>query len=166
MHERPADLTRLQQLLDASYERAGAHLRSIFIPKKRLSAEDLAEMLTGVQVLNLATVTARGEPRVAPVDGLFFRGDFWFGSSPDSVRFRHIRRRSQVSANHIRGETLAVVVHGDASITDLKDPANAPFVAYCREVYGAGWDDWGAPATYARIEAHTMFASTLGDWDS
>lgn len=166
MYEQPEDIERLQALLDRSYAKAGAHLRSIFVPKKRLKATDLSEMMTGVQLLSLATVTAAAAPRVAPVDGLFFRGDFWFGSSPDSVRFRHIRRRPQVSASHIRGETLAVIVHGVASMVDLNDPELAPFRRYCLEVYGESWNDWGAPALYARIDATTMFANTLGDWDA
>lgn len=165
MHERPEDLIRLQKLLDASYDRAGAHLRSVFIPKKRLKAEEVVELLTGVQVLNLATVTANCEPRVAPVDGLFFRGDFWFGSSPDSVRFRHIRKRPQVSATHIRGEELAIVLHGSAEIIDHNAPEQAGFRAYCVETYGETWNDFGPPAMYARIEARTMFANTLGNWE-
>lgn len=158
MHETPEDLRALQRLLDESYERGGAHLRSIFTPDKRLDAASLSRLLTGVRVLNLATVTAACEPRVAPVDGLFFRGRFWFGSSPDSVRFRHIRARPQVSAAHTIGEELAVVVHGVAGELDIQDPAQAPFRDYCVEVYGKEWLGWypsGVP--YAWIEAHRMF---------
>jgi hypothetical protein len=165
MYEQPQDLIRLQKLLDESYERAGAHLRSIFWEKKRLSASQLAELLPGVQILNLATVTAAGEPRVAPVDGLFFHGDFWFGSSPESVRFRHIRNRPAVSASHTRGEELAILIHGTASIVDHNAPAFADFRAYCLETYGDAWNDFGRPAMYARIEAKTMFANTLGNWE-
>jgi len=32
---------------------------------------------------------------------------------------------------------------------------------YAVEVYGDGWLDWNAAASYARIEAATMFASRL-----
>jgi general stress protein 26 len=164
MYEQPDDFARLQNLLDASYERAGAHLRSIFIPKKRLAAQELARLLPGVQILSLATVTAAGEPRVAPVDGLFFRGEFWFGSDSESVRFRHIRRRPAVSADHIRGEELAILVHGTAQIVDHNAPEQSAFRDYCIETYGEGWNEWGMPAMYARIEAKTMFAHTLGNW--
>ena len=78
MHETSDDLVRLQALLDSSYDRAGEHLRSIWGPECRLDAQALSEELDGVQVLDLATVNARAEPRVAPVDGLFYRGRFWF----------------------------------------------------------------------------------------
>jgi uncharacterized pyridoxamine 5'-phosphate oxidase family protein len=165
MYEQPEDLSRLQTLLDESYERGGRHLRTIFVARKRISASDLPALLPGVQILNLATVTAAGEPRVAPVDGLFFRGAFWFGSDPESVRFRHIRRRPAVSADHIRGEELAILVHGRAEIVDHNAPEQAAFRDYCLEVYGEKWLEFGEPAMYARIDAKTMFAHTLGNWE-
>ncbi len=57
MHETAEDLRELQRVLDASYARAGEHLRSIFRPERRLSAEDVVGVLRGVFVLHLATVT-------------------------------------------------------------------------------------------------------------
>jgi hypothetical protein len=158
MHETQQDILDLQTLLDRSYERGGAHLRHIFTPERRISAEELVSLLTGVQVLSLATVSRRCEPRVAPVDGLFYRGRFWFGSSPVSVRFTHLRERPQVSANHTRGEALAVLVHGKAALIDVNDAANAEFRDYCLAVYGEGWLEWGgAGAQYARIDPTSMF---------
>jgi hypothetical protein len=76
MFETSEDLRALQQLLDVSYTGTGSHLRSIWGEDSRLDAEAVSAELSGVQVLDLATVTPRGEPRVAPVDGLFFRGKF------------------------------------------------------------------------------------------
>ena len=153
MHETSEDLAELAALLDRSYERAGEHLRSIFTPERRIPAAELAALLPGVQVLNLATVSRACAPRVAPVDGLLYRGRFWFGSSPTSVRFTHLRERPQVSASHTRGEELAVLVHGTAALIDVGDPAHAGFADYCREVYGSDWEEWGRPAQYARIDA-------------
>ncbi|MEX2245543.1 MAG: pyridoxamine 5'-phosphate oxidase family protein [Dehalococcoidia bacterium] len=161
MHELPEDIERLQALLDRSDERAGPHLRSIFTPERRVAAQELCALLTGVQVLNVATVTRRGEPRVAPVDGLFYRGEWWFGSSADSVRFRHIRARPQVSASHTRGESLAVIVHGEAVMVDLTEERHTGIRAYGCEVYGAGWDEWAAGAPYVRIAAHAMFTMAM-----
>ncbi len=111
MYESPADLAALQDLLDRSYRSAGAHLLRIHTPERRLGAEEVAERLTGMCLLALATVTADGRPIVGPVDGVFYRGAFHFGSAPDSVRFRHISVRPQVSATHLPGEELAVTVH-------------------------------------------------------
>ena len=60
-------------------------------PERRLDAASLVARLDGMRLLVLATVTADGRPIAGPVDGIFYRGAFHFGSSPDSVRFRHIR---------------------------------------------------------------------------
>jgi uncharacterized pyridoxamine 5'-phosphate oxidase family protein len=157
MHETSDDLDRLQRLLDESHRLGGTHLRSIFTEERRVPAADLPGLLTGVQVTHLATVTAAGEPRVAPVDGLFFRGRLWFGSSPDSVRFRHIRARPQVSASIAHGEQLAVLVHGRAHLVNTAEDTMAPFVNYLREVYGPAWGEWGSGSPYAWIEAQRMF---------
>ncbi len=157
VHETDDDRRQLQELLDRSYEAAGAHLRSITTPQRRLSADQLCRLLVGVQVMDLATVTASGEPRVAPVDGLFFRARWWFGSSPESVRFQHIRRRPAVSASHTRGEDLAVVTHGRAVEIDLADESTAAFRAYYAEIYGPGHLAQVADAAYAFIEADRMY---------
>jgi hypothetical protein len=84
VYETAEDLRELAALLDRSYARAGAHLRSIFTPERRVAADDLVALLPGVQVLNLATVSRACAPRVAPVDGLF-SGD-GSGSAPPRRR--------------------------------------------------------------------------------
>jgi hypothetical protein len=157
MYETAEDLIELTELLDRSHARAGAHLRSIFTPERRIGADELVALLPGVQVLNLATVTRACAPRVAPVDGLFYRGRFWFGSAAASVRFVHLRERPQVSASHTRGEELAVIVHGTAALVDRGDPAHAGFAAYYREVYGFGWEEWDLPVQFARIDASRLY---------
>jgi hypothetical protein len=161
VHETADDLDALQRLLDRSYEAAGEHLRRIVTPERRLAAPALAARLDGVRLLALATSTADGRPIVGPVDGIFYRGAFWFGSAPDSVRFRHIRARPDVSATHIEGEPFAVTVHGRAVLADLRDPAVAGFRAALIEVYapryGERWIDWAQEHPYARIDARRMF---------
>ena len=163
MHETEEDLRELQALLDRSHANAGRHLRSIFSAAMRIPAAELPAFLPGVQVLALATVTARGEPRVAPVDGLFFRARWYFGSAPDSARFRHLRARPAVSATHLRGEELAVVVHGRAHELDPRAPEHGAFRAYLNETY-SGWDDadWARGAPYARIDPAAMFTFRSG----
>ena len=106
MRETQADLRRLQGVLDESHERAGSHLRSIITPERRLKAGDLASRLTGMKLLALATVTSSGTPVAGPVDGIFYRGEFWFGTSPSALRIRHIRRNPAVSATHVPGRGI------------------------------------------------------------
>src|SRR5215475_11334543 len=166
MHESPADLAVLQELLDNSYASAGAHLLSIHTPERRLSAEQVAERLTGMCLLALATVTADCRPVVGPVDGIFYRGAFHFGSSPDSVRFRHIAVRPQVSATHLPGEELAVTVHGRAVPIDIRSEQSAGFRRTLLEVYvpryGAEWEQFlDSGVAYARIDADRMFTFAM-----
>ena len=163
LYETPEDLMRLQTLLDESHASMGEHMRTILTAERRMTAKELVETLTGMRLLSLATVTANNEPRVGAVDGHFYRGEFWFGSAPDSVRFRHIRRRPAVSAVHLVGEALGVTVHGTATLVDVNAPEHKEFRDYCLELYGDGWLEWGAPAQYARIEAHRMYTYRMGD---
>jgi nitroimidazol reductase NimA-like FMN-containing flavoprotein (pyridoxamine 5'-phosphate oxidase superfamily) len=162
MQETPDDLRALQDLLDRSYERAGPHLLRIITPERRVDAPEVVARLTGMRLLVLATVTADGRPVVGPVDGIFLRGDFYFGSSPDSVRFRHIAKRPHVSATHVPGEEFAVTVHGRARTIDHRAPEGAELRRTLLEVYvpryGPGWEEFldGGPV-YARIEADKMF---------
>jgi nitroimidazol reductase NimA-like FMN-containing flavoprotein (pyridoxamine 5'-phosphate oxidase superfamily) len=163
VHELPTDIAALQQLLDASYTRAGAHLLSIHTPERRLRAEQLSERLTGMRLLALATVTDDGRPLVGPVDGIFYRGAFHLGSSPDSARFRHIRARPRVSATHAPAEELAVTVHGRAVPIDVQAPEHADFRRTLLEVYvpryGTEWEEFlDSGPVYARIDAERMFA--------
>jgi uncharacterized pyridoxamine 5'-phosphate oxidase family protein len=149
----------LRELLDASYARAGSHLRSIWGPETRLDASAVVAELAGVQVLDLATVTPRGEPRVAPVDGLFFRGHFWFGSAETSGRFKNVRANPAVSGVVTRGlETLLVIVHGCAVEMDPRSPSAGGFAAYPRELYDFDWDAMHPTSPYARIDANRMLA--------
>jgi Pyridoxamine 5'-phosphate oxidase len=153
VRETAEDLAELQALLDRSYEAAGVHLLRILTPERRLTAEQVAERLTGMCLLALATVTADGRPIVGPVDGIFYRGAFHFGSAPDSVRFTHIRARPHVSATHLPGEELAVTVHGRAVPVDVQ--ADLGFREVLLEIHPPELVDSGA--VYARIEAERMF---------
>ncbi len=160
MHETTEDIASLQELLDRSYARAGSHLLSIHTPERRMTAEQVAERLTGMCLLALATVTADGRPIVGPVDGIFYRGAFHVGSSPDSVRFRHIRARPHVSATHLPGEELAVTVHGRAVPVDHR--TDEGFRATLLEIYvpryGAEFEEFiDSGPVYARIDAERMF---------
>ena len=165
MRESRADLEALQELLDDSYARAGAHLRSIHRPERRLGADRLCSRLQGICVLDLATVTRAGEPRVAPIDGLFFRARFVVGTPPDSLRLRHLRRNPAVSAAHSRGEELTVLVHGTAVEVDCASPDESALRDCFREAYGPGYDtfgSWGKPGIW-RIEPRFMFAAELSE---
>jgi len=166
MHETADDLAKLQELLDRSYAAAGEHLQRIITPERRLTAAEVAERLTGMSLLSLATVTADCRPRVGPVDGVFFRGAFYFGSAPDSMRMRHLRTRPQVSATHVPREELSVTVHGRAAFVDVKDPKNLEFRQALLEVYvplyGEDWEKFlDSGPVHARIDADWMYTFSM-----
>ncbi len=166
MHETPEDLARLQAVHDRSHAAAGAHLREIITAERRLTAEQLSAQLTGMTLLVLATATADGRPIAGPVDGIFHRGRFHVGSSPESLRFRHIRRGSAVSATHLPGEHLSVTVHGRAEMVDVSPSGDTALRAALLDVYvpryGAEWEEFlDSGPVYARIEPEKMFTFSM-----
>ncbi len=167
MHETAADIEALQDLLDRSYASAGRHLRNVTPPERRVMADELVARLSGMCLLVLASVTSDGRPVNGPVDGIFYRGAFHFGTAPDAVRLRHIRRRPSVSATPLPAEEFAVTVHGDAAELDMRAPENAGFRQTVLDIYvpryGPEWEtsflDRGS--VYLRIEAEKMFTFAM-----
>jgi hypothetical protein len=163
MQETEEDLEALRALIDRSYAAAGPHLLGIHSPERRLTAEQVCSQLTGMRLLALATVSSAGRPVVGPVDGIFFGGAFHFGSSPESVRARHIAARPWVSATHLPGEELAVTVHGRAEQVDVSSgPFRETLLGIYVPRYGESWADMlEKGAVYWRIEAERMFTFSM-----
>jgi hypothetical protein len=167
MRETPQEMERLQRLLDDSSATAGAHLRSIITEDRRLTAAQLCELLEGMCLLSVATVTADGRPLVGPVDGYLLHGSFSFSSGRDSVRMRHLAARPGVSATYLPTEELAVTVHGTAELFEVNDPAHPELRRAMLEYYlpkqGSAFETWldQADAIGARISAEKMFTFHL-----
>jgi general stress protein 26 len=161
MYETTNDLQDLQEILDRSDSGAGSHLREVITSSRRMTAEEACNRLTGMRLLALATVTSDNRPLVGPVDGIFYRGAFHFGSSPDSVRVNHIRQRPSVSATYLPSEELAVTVHGRASILDMRSDDNAGLRKTVLDIYtpkyGAEWEVFFDSNVYMRIDPIRMF---------
>jgi uncharacterized pyridoxamine 5'-phosphate oxidase family protein len=166
MRESADDLLRLQELIDRSYAAAGPHLQRIHSDDRRLSAAGVADRLQGMCLLALATTTADGRPIVGPVDSIFFHGAFVFGTAPDSVRWRHIEARPQVSAVHLPGEELAITVHGRAVRVPTDPEDGAELRQALLDVYlpstGESYRElMDSGAVYARIEPERMFTFAM-----
>jgi Pyridoxamine 5'-phosphate oxidase len=158
MHETPEDVRALQGLLDRSYAAAGSHLRSITTPDRRVYADELVERLTGMCLLVVATVTADCRPIAGPLDGIFYRGAFHFGTAPDSVRYRHLRARPHVSATHLPREEFAVTVHGRAVPVDVRGGLRETLLEVYVPRYGPVWEQFlDSGPVYARIDPDRMF---------
>jgi nitroimidazol reductase NimA-like FMN-containing flavoprotein (pyridoxamine 5'-phosphate oxidase superfamily) len=128
------------------------------MPEHSLSAQQLAIHLQGSLTVALATVTAAGEPRVAPINALFFRGAFYVPTVAESARARNAARRPAVSLSYFESTAVAVIVHGRATIVDETHPDFAELdelqVHYGRESPLA----WDGEAVYLKVAPATIFS--------
>ena len=143
MYETDDEVAALQRLLDASHAAASEHLRSIISDERRLTARDLVALLTGMKVLSVATVTARGEPRISALDGHFLHGTWSFSTSGTAVKARHLRERPSVSVAHVDGEQLAVFSHGVVERMQPGDDDWDTTIAHWTAHYGSSPLEWG-----------------------
>ena len=164
MHETRDEVTALQRLLDASIAGAGPHLRSIFTDDHSPSAAEIIAEMTGMRLLTVATVTADGRPIAGPLDGYLLHGRLWASSSPESVRVRHLRTRSAVSATYLPGEHFALSVHGRAEVLDLHAPEadelRRAMLDHYVPLQGQAFAEWldTLDGVAIRIDADKMFA--------
>lgn len=157
MKETAEDLTELQALLDRSIERAGGWLRSAWeMPDRSLCATQLVHHLTGSPVVAMATTTARGEPRVAPINALFWRGRFYLPTVTEAARTRHVRTRPAVSLTHYSGGKFAIIIHGEAVEILPDNPDFYELDTLLEETIGESVLGWGE-GVYLRIEPEVMY---------
>lgn len=158
MRETAADLERLQALLDRSAERASPFLRRSFeMPEHSLSAAELAAHLDGSLTVALGTVTARGEPRVAPISAFFLRASFYVPTVAESARARHLARRPAASLTCFEGIDLAVIAHGEATIVGPDDPRFAELDATQVESGMQSVREWQGHGVYLHLEPASLF---------
>src|SRR4051794_23812403 len=151
MLENAEEIAALQLLLDRSHAGATNHLRNIVHAGRTLTAEDLTGLLTGMKVLSVATVTARGEPRISALDGHFLHGTWTFGTGGASAKARHLERRPQVSVAHVDGERMALFAHGDAERLTPEHEAWDGVLAHWTAHYGSSPLDWGDDVRMYRL---------------
>jgi hypothetical protein len=158
MRETPADLQRLQTLLDESIQKASAFLRSSFeIPEHSLSAAQLAAHLQGPLTVALGTVTARGEPRVAPITALFLQASFYVPTVAEAARAQHLAQRPAASLTYFEGTDLAVVAHGYAKIIDADHPDFVELDATQVECGNQSVRNWQGHGVYLHLQPVSLF---------
>lgn len=157
MKHSPEELDRLQALLTRSIAQAGEHLRRTFeLPDHALSAAQLARYLDQPRGVALATVTAKGEPRVAPVASVFYRAAFHIPTTTTAARATHVRSRPAVSLTHWVSDVVSIIGHGSAA----QLPPEHPDVAALDQIYRPPW--WLAvrerqEGIYLRVEAAVLY---------
>src|SRR5215469_5293818 len=157
MRETQEDIERLQALLDHGIERAGAFLRRSFqMPEHSLTAQELVDCWQDVQTAALATVTMRGEPRIAPIGSLLYRGGIYLPTVATAARTRHVMKRPAVSLTLFRENDLAIIVHGYATIIspDHDDFETLENLLYASTHTKAG--EWGE-GVYLHIQAEAIY---------
>lgn len=160
MRETAAELNTLQALLDRSFERASEHLKSIMTEPRRMDAERLVGELPSPAVLNIASVTARGEPRISAVDGHFFHGHWYFTTAAHSPKAQQLRRRPAISASYTPRDGCGVFCHG--TVHELPTGPEQQMVAdHFVETYGQSPEEFGVGIFYARIDASWMVAFAM-----
>jgi pyridoxine/pyridoxamine 5'-phosphate oxidase len=161
MRETAGDLSRLQRLLDESVEQASSFLRSSFqMPERSLSAADLVARLEGPLTVALATVTARGEPRVAPINALFVRAAFYVPTVAESARARHLASRPAASLTYFEGTSLAVIAHGNVEIIPAEHPAFDELDEVQVMLGNQSPREWRGHAVYLHLEPTRLYTYT------
>jgi hypothetical protein len=127
------------------------------MPRHSLSAQQLAAHLQGSLTVALATVTRSGEPRVAPINAIFFRGAFQVPTVAKSARARNVARRPAVSLSYFEGTSLAVIVHGHATLIDANNEAFAVLDQLQIEAGAQSPREWDEDPVYIQVEAATLF---------
>jgi hypothetical protein len=153
VRETADDLVWLQSVIDHSIAAAGPYLRSSFrMPTHSLNAGRLVTVLDGVLEVALATVTAKGEPRVAPTAALFWRGRFHIPTLAAAARVRQLRRNSATSVTYYQGVDIAVIVHGRAAFIEPSDEDFAELYELQQETSGQNVRGWGENPLYIRVD--------------
>jgi general stress protein 26 len=157
MRETRADLQRLQTLIDDSIEGASAFLRSSFgMPEHSLAASQLAAHLQGALTVSLATVTARGEPRVAPINAIFLHGQFYLPTVAEAARSKHVARRPSASLAYYEGTSLAVIAHGSAVIVG-DDHADFAEIDSTQTEHAQSPREWHGTGVYILFKPATLY---------
>jgi hypothetical protein len=161
MRETPEELAALQQLIDASFSSASEHLRGIMAPERRLTAERIVADVPSPAVLNLATVTRRGEPRISALDGHFVHGRWYFTTAGNSPKAVQIAARPAVSASYTPRDGYGIFCHGDAMLVDGDE--RQMLIDHCTRVYGRSPETFGEGIAYVRIAPKWLVGFAFSD---
>jgi hypothetical protein len=158
MRETPDELQELQALLDDSIERASDFLRSSFeMPEHSLSAGHLTTHLQGALTVALGTVTARGEPRVAPISALFLHASFYVPTVAEAARARHLAQRPGASLTYFEGTDLAVIAHGHATTIDADHADFAELDAAQVQCGNQSVREWHGHGVYLQLKPASVY---------
>jgi hypothetical protein len=158
MRETPEEVAEIQRMLDAHMARANPHMRAIVTPKNRPTAGQLVRYLQGVRHVAFASVNAKGEPRVSPLDALFIHGRFTMSTGGEATKVAHLRANPACSAVHVDGDRIAVAVNGTVEWLEPDHPDHAETLETWIAQYGSDPYSWGTGIVFFRIQPTSMWA--------
>jgi uncharacterized pyridoxamine 5'-phosphate oxidase family protein len=158
VHESAEDLVELQALLDRTFSRMNPHMANIVKPERRLSGKQVVAHLQGIKHVAFATVNEQGEPRVAPLDGIFLRGRFYVSTGGRAARLRDLRRQPRCSLTHFEGDDFAVTVNGTAIVMERDHPQIPAIEPVYVDLYGSSPFSWGQGVVVIRVEPSSIWS--------
>jgi hypothetical protein len=158
MYESAEELIELQELLDRSSSKTGAHMRSIFKLEHRLSAPQVSAYLRGVRQVAAATVNSKGEPGVAPVDAVFYHGKFCLSTDRRSLRARHLSRNPALSITYFEGADPVIITRGRAEFVEPSQPEFGLLDREWTSAYGKSILELSSGVIFIRLMPTRMFA--------
>jgi hypothetical protein len=158
VRETAAELKALHDLIDRSHKRIGPHMKAITEPLKySLSAKQVVKLLDGMKTVAVAAPAPNGDPLVAPMDGWFLHGKFFFSSGGESVRIRGLRKRPRASIAYFEGEKFLINAHGPVELMFKGHPDVAEIDATFTMHYGGSAFDWSDAGVYVRLDADRFY---------
>jgi uncharacterized pyridoxamine 5'-phosphate oxidase family protein len=157
MQETEEDIRALQELIDRTTSRMNPHMAGIVKPERRLTARQVVAYLQGIKHVAFATVNEKGEPRVAPLDGIFLRGRFHVSTGGAAARLGDLRRSPRCSLTHFSGDDVAVTVNGTAEIMGRDHPEIPSIEPVYFELYESSPFSWGEGVVIIRVEPTSMW---------
>jgi hypothetical protein len=158
VRETPAELAALQALIDRSHKNAHPHMRGITHPEKyALSAKQVVKLTDGMHTVAVAAPAPNGDPLVAPMDGWFLHGTWFFSSSGDAIRINGLRKRPRASIAFFEGERFLINAHGPVVLMFKGHPEVGEIDAQFKLHYGGSAFDWSDEGVYVRLDADRFF---------
>jgi hypothetical protein len=156
MFETGTELAELQQILDASFERAGERMLVAYGADQRLSAKQLAGF-RGVRLVAVSSVNAKGEPRVAPRSAAFLHGKFYLAANTKSMTVRRLRRNPTVAITYYENHLL-VMGHGEVVFLPKGEAGFSSVVPEWEKAFDGGRDAVEGVDVFLRVDATHLVA--------
>jgi hypothetical protein len=154
--ETEEELAALQELLDASFARAGEHILSMFGAEHRMSAPQVSGF-RGLRQVAVATVNSRGEPRVAPRNASFIHGRFILAANSKSTMVGRLARRPSIGMTYFEDD-LMIVLHGTALPFRRESPGFESTRPEWERAHGKSLRELGDINLLIRVDAANMLA--------